>query len=322
MKANILKFLKVFSLTLLVSCLFIVGAIFTYIKISNPLDKLVYNDNEYDSYYTDDLDGDPSTDTPLEKAVKNSKRINVLVVGLENVRTDTIMLASFDRDTKEGNIISIPRDTFIDREGYTTMGAKRINAIYQDEDIEGLMNVVEKMFQIPIHKYVTVDYEAVIAGVDALGGVKVDIPIRMYYTDPYNKPLPLIIDFQPGEKLLNGEDAIKYLRFRKNDDGTGYPRGDIDRIAAQQDFVKQAVKKMLSLRIANLISDVYPYVKTNFSLTELMALAVDAVGFTTDKLNTEVLPGTDEVVNGASLYFPDYGKAIEYTYRLYGLTEE
>lgn len=119
MKTNLLKFLKTFLLTLLISCLFIVIAIFSYIKLYNPLDKLVYNENEPDSYYTSDLDGDPSTDTPLEKAVKNSKRINVLVVGLEHVRTDTIMLASFDRETKEGNMISIPRDTFIDREGYT-----------------------------------------------------------------------------------------------------------------------------------------------------------------------------------------------------------
>lgn len=320
MKKKLLKFLKVFSLTLLIACLFIVIAIFSYIKLNNPLDKLVYNENEPDPYYTIDLDGDPSTDTPLEKAMKNSKRINVLVVGLEHVRTDTIMLASFDRETKEGNIISIPRDTFIDREGYTTMGAKRINAIYQDEDIDGLIDVVEKMFQIHIHKYVAVDYKAVVAGVDALGGVEVDIPIRMKYTDPYDDP-PLIINFQPGKKLLNGEDALRYLRFRKNDDGTGYPRGDIDRIATQQDFVKQAIKKVLSFKLANLIRDVYPYVKTNFSLKELMALALDSVGFNTNKLSTEVLPGEGKTVKGASLYFPDYEKAIEYTYRLYGLVE-
>ena len=78
---------------------------------------------------------------------------------------------------------------------------------------------------------------------------------------------------------------------------------------------------MLSFKLANLIRDVYPYVKTNFSLTELMALAVDAIGFNTDKLSTEVLPGNGETVNGASLYFPDYEKAVEYTYKLYGLIE-
>ena len=322
MKANILRFLKVFSLTLVISCLCIIGIVFTYIKLSNPLDKLVYNESGSELGNNEDLNGDTKNDTPLEKAIKNTKRINVLVVGLEDVRTDTIMLASFDRDTKEGNIISIPRDTFVDRKGYSSMAAKRINAIYQDEEIEGLINVISDMLQIPIHKYVTVDYEAVVAGVNALGGIKVDIPIRMYYTDPYNKPLPLVIDFQPGEQLLNGEDALKYLRFRKNNDGTGYIRGDIDRIAAQQEFVKLAIKKMLSFKLDNLIKGVYPYVKTNFSLTELMALAVDAVGFTTDNLSTEILPGKDDIVNGASLYFPDNSKAIEFTYRLYGLTEE
>ena len=320
MKANLFRFLKVFSLTLLVSCLFIFALLITYIKLSNPLDKLSFNENDNESFYEDDLDKDSSEATSLEKAVKSSKRINVLVVGLEHVRTDTIMLASFDRETKEGNIISIPRDTFIDREGYIDMSSKKINAIYQTEDIEGIINVVEKMFQIPIHKYVTVDYEAVVAGVDALGGVEVDIPIPMKYTDAYDDP-PLIIEFKPGKRLLNGEEALKYLRFRKNDDGTGYVRGDIDRIAAQQDFVKQALKKMLSLKLPTLIRDVYPYVKTDFSLTELMALAVDSVGFTTDKLSTEVVAGYDETVQGVSLYYPDYEKAVEYTYRLYGLID-
>ncbi len=320
MKKNLLKFLKIFSLTLLVSCLIIVVALFSYIKLFNPLDELVYSENESDLNYTSDLDGDPSTDTPLEKAVKSSKRINVMVIGLEHTRTDTIMLASYDRDTKEGNIISIPRDTYIDRDGYLDGSAKRINAIYGSDGLEELINTVEKMFQIPIHKYVLVDYQAVIAGVNALGGVKVDIPIRMYYTDPYDNP-PLVIDFQPGEKVLNGEEALKFLRFRKNNDGTGYPRMDLDRIAAQQNFVKQALKKILSFKLANLIRDVYPYVKTDFSLTELMALAVDALGFTPDKLDTIVLEGVAGDVNGASILYPNYEMAIEYTYKLYGLIE-
>ena len=55
--------------------------------------------------------------SPLEKAIKNSSRINILVVGKENVRTDTIMLLSYDRDKKKANVLSIPRDTYYEREG-------------------------------------------------------------------------------------------------------------------------------------------------------------------------------------------------------------
>lgn len=315
MKANLLNFLKIFSLTLLISCLLIVIGIFAYIRFNNPLDELIYKEKETVS----DL-GDPNTDSPLEKAFKSINRINVLVIGLEHTRTDTIMLASFDRDTKEGNIISIPRDTYIDRDGYLDGSAKRINAIYGTDGIEELIDTISKMFQIPIHKYVLVDYQAVVAGVNALGGVEVDIPIRMYYTDPADNP-PLVIDFQPGKKLLKGEDALKFLRFRQNNDGSGYPRMDLDRIEAQQNFVKQALKKMLSFKIANLIRDVYPYVETNFTITDLMALSVDAIGFTTDKLNTTTLVGEIGKVNGASVLYPNYEKAVEYTYKLYGLTE-
>ena len=242
MKKNILKFIKVFSLTLIATCLLVGIVIFSYLKIFNPLDKLAFDSTILDLSDDDSKDGNSKDETPLDKAIKASKRINILVMGLEHTRTDTIMLASFDRETKEGNLISIPRDTYIDREGYIDGSAKRINAIYGTDGLDALIDTVEKMFQMPVHKYVLVDYQAVVAGVDALGGIEVNIPFRMYYTDLYDNP-PLVIDFTPGKKLLNGEDSLRFLRFRQNNDGTGYPRMDLDRIAAQQSFVKEAIKK-------------------------------------------------------------------------------
>lgn len=309
------RFFKVFFLTLFISSLLIIGGFYLYLRIFNPLDNLAYDSNNSDfNDSIDDIENDPNA-TPLEKAIKNSKRINVLVVGLEDVRTDTIMVASYDRKNKIGDIISIPRDTLYEREGYTSGGLK-INAVYQSEDIDGLIDAVESLLSIPIHKYVTVDYEAVVAGVDALGGVEIDIPFPMKYSDPYDDP-PLYIDIPAGRQLLDGENALKFLRYRK-----GYSEGDIGRIKAQQQFVKETVKKLLGFRLPTFIKEVYPYVDTNFSITELIALASDAVGFTMDNLNSHILPGVGKYIGDLSFVIPNYEETLHLVYKMYGLIDD
>ena len=308
------RFFKVFFLTLFLSLFLIISGFYLYLKIFNPLDNLAYESNNPDFNDNNDIENDPNA-TPLEKAIRNSKRINVLVVGLEHVRTDTIMVASYDRKNKVGDIISIPRDTLYEREGYTSGGLK-INAVYQSEDIDGLIDAVESLLNIPIHKYVTVDYEAVVAGVDALGGVEIDIPFPMKYSDPYDDP-PLYINIPEGRQLLDGENALKFLRYRK-----GYSEGDIGRIKAQQEFVKETVKKLLSFKLPTFIKEVYPYVDTNFSITELIALASDSVGFSMDNLNTHILPGVGKYIGDLSFVIPNHEEILNLVYKMYGLLDD
>ncbi len=309
------RFFKVFFSTLFISALLIIGGFYLYLRIFNPLDNLGYESNNPDfNDDNDDIENNPNA-TPLEKAIKSSKRINVLVVGLEHTRTDTIMVASYDRKNKVGDIISIPRDTLYERAGYTSGGLK-INAVYQSEDIDGLIDAVETLLGIPIHKYVTVDYEAVVAGVNALGGVEIDIPFPMRYSDPYDSP-PLYINIPAGRQLLDGENALKFLRYRK-----GYSEGDIGRIKAQQEFVKETVKKLLSFKLPTFIKEVYPYVGTNFSITELIALASDAVGFSMDNLSTHILPGVGKYINDLSFVIPNHEETLQLVYKMYGLIDE
>jgi hypothetical protein len=78
---------------------------------------------------------------------------------------------------------------------------------------------------MPIHYYVVVDYDAVKKVVNSMGGVPMDIPFHMYYSDPYDKP-PLSIDIPKGHQVLNGDKAVEFLRFRKGAEGyEGYPGG-------------------------------------------------------------------------------------------------
>ena len=78
---------------------------------------------------------------------------------------------------------------------------------------------------IDLKYYITVDYLAVKSIVDAIGGVEIDVPVKMRHPDPY-------IHLDPGLKTLNGDESLMYLRFRS------YKEGDLGRVKAQQIFMK------------------------------------------------------------------------------------
>ncbi len=316
-------FLKIFAFSLIIFTLVTTTGIYTYTKFALPND--VDEDRIGDAasgFDEEDQEVDPDA-TPLEKAIKNSNRINILLVGLEGPRSDTIMLASFDRKTKEANIISIPRDTYYQREGYYRYSdVQKINAVYgmEKEGIHALMKAVETLVGIPIDNYATIEYAGVRAAVNAIGGVEVDVPFHMRYTDPYDKP-PLDINIPAGKQIIFGDKAMELLRFRKsNYEGyQGYPNGDLGRVQLQQTFVKSAIKKSLSLKLPNVISAVYPHVKTNLTLTDMLTLAKDAIGFSTENLETTTLPGTDRMLGGLSFYVADGEQVTKLVYDLYNV---
>ncbi|HAS91665.1 MAG: LCP family protein [Tissierellia bacterium] len=313
-------FIKVFLISLIIFSTVITTGIFTYAKFMSPegITQKLPEDEEPIA-----IDEEDENLTPLEKAMRDSNRINALLIGFEGARSDTIMLGSFDRKTKEANIISIPRDTYYKRDAYAKYSEmQKINAVYGSEDdgYKALLKAVEEITGISVDKYVAVNYNGVRAAVDAIGGVEVNVPIHMKYTDIYDKP-PLYIDIKPGPQIIYGDKAMELLRFRTGDPGyPSFPNGDVGRVEMQQQFIKSAIKKSLSLRLPNVISAVYPHVETNFTLTELLGLAKDAIGFSTDNLTTQILPGNPKILGSnppLSFYIPDGQEITKVVYDLY-----
>jgi polyisoprenyl-teichoic acid--peptidoglycan teichoic acid transferase len=250
--------------------------------------------------------------TAFGRIVKKSKRINVLVVGLESLRTDTIMVASYDSEEKIADLISIPRDTYYPRDN-DRPDSKKINAVYAQEGIEGLTNAVQEILGIPIEKHVIFDYAGVVSCIDIIGGVEVNVPFHMQYSDPYDDP-PLNIDIPEGLQILDGEKSLKFLRFRK-----GYANQDLGRIEAQQQFIKSAAKKVLSIKLPAVIKEAYSNVQTNFSLNELLSLAGKVIGFSTDNISLQVLPGEETPLEGLSFYIPNVDGIKKIAYDMYGM---
>lgn len=314
------QFFKIFIFSLAVFSLVTTVSIRTYVKYSSP-DEMAEADSD-ENKNNDKDEKDREFDTPLEKAMYSGDRINILLVGLEGPRSDTIMLMSFDKKTKEATLISIPRDTYYYREGYPKYSdSQKINAVYgmEEEGINALIKAVKEVTGMPVDNYATIKYEGLRAAVEAIGGVEFDVPFHMKYTDPYDKP-PLYIDINPGEQLIRGDKAMELLRFRKGDPGyPGYPNGDLGRVETQQKFIKAAVKKAMGLKLPAVISAVYPHVETDIKLTELLGLATDVIGFSAENISTKTLPGTDKYLGGLSFFLADGEEITKLVYEIYDL---
>ncbi len=230
-------------------------------------------------------------------AFKDQQRVNMLLVGANQGMTDTLILASYDMKNQHVDLISIPRDTYYPRPGHNGAAAKKINAIYNSDKMLGTATAVSELLMgMPIHYYAMVDYQGVGTIVDAMGGVPMTIPFHMTYNDPYDDP-PLHIDLAEGYQVLNGKQAIQFLRYRH-----GYPEGDIGRVKAQQEFMKSAFKQMLSLSLPNIAVTITQNVDSDITLGMATKLATKAIGLTGENISTYMLPGVPETIDSASYW--------------------
>ena len=235
--------------------------------------------------------------------INESQRVNILCLGYADGLADTLIVASFDPNKKMLDLISIPRDTYLHREGYDDKWQKKINASYTGKNsaqkAQSSMNAARDVLHVPIHHFIRVDYQGVRKIVDTIGGVEVYIPFEMDYDDPQDD---LHIHFKKGKKLLNGEEAVKFLRFRKNNDNT-HSDGDIGRIARQQEFINNAISKCLGLEIFEVINVAQNYIRTSMVPDEMIHYANKFRQINEDDINTYTLPGLAKYSNGVSYYF-------------------
>jgi LCP family protein required for cell wall assembly len=234
---------------------------------------------------------------------KDSNRVNILLFGntINNSKqkglTDTIMLGSFDPDTKKFDIISVPRDTFYDREGYAGTAYLKINSVMETEGVKAACKAVHEVLQgIPINYYAVIDYDGVAKIVDSIKGVPMDIPFNMHYTDAKQG---LYIDIKKGQQRLDGKHAVQFLRYRK-----GYADGDIGRVDAQQEFVKSAIKESLGLNLPTVAQTVVENVDSDIDIRAMLYLATNASGLGSDNVQSHMLPGTTGSISGLSFWIP------------------
>ncbi len=234
-----------------------------------------------------------------------------LVVGTDKVgaNTDVIMVASLDNKNKSIDIINIPRDTLVN----VTRKVKKINAAYAYGGIENLKAEVASLIGFEPDYHILVDLKGFVALIDAIGGVTFNVPVNMDYDDPSQN---LSIHFKKGEQLLNGKKALEVVRFRHNNDGSGYPREDLDRIHTTQLLLKTVAKKLLKpatlLKLNNLIEIAVENVDTELALGEMLWLAQESLGVdASDAVNFHTLSENTGYYSGLSYVLADEAATLD-----------
>lgn len=241
--------------------------------------------------------------TPSSMDVVVGGRINVMIMATDKggLLTDTMMLASCDADRKEINIMSFPRDTRVQY----GRGYQKLNAVYalaeEGKRHEATIDYIKELTGLPVHYYVVVNPDGFRRIIDTLEGVWLEVPIRMYYTDPDQG---LYIDLQPGYQLLDGKKAEQFCRFR-----SGYPNADLGRIEAQQNFMKalfaQKLKPEYLMKAGEIYQHIIDCVDTNFAVSDIPIFLKIFDSLQGDCINTYEMPMTTQTVNGISYVISD-----------------
>ena len=193
-------------------------------------------------------------------------------------------------DTVNGYVYgaSIPRDS------KAIIGGKahKINYAYNKGGTELLASTVSEQLGIPVDYTVCVNLQGFTALVDAIGGVDFEVPINMDYDDPIQG---LSIHFKKGMQHLSGADVLRVVRFRHNNDGSGYGSEDLGRMQTQQKFLKAVAKKMFSA--GNILTKVDDYAKifsqyvdTDLTVGNLAWLGTEVLKMGVDKIDFSTLP--------------------------------
>lgn len=291
--SNRMVFLKTFLVAFIVFAGLGIGGTIVFDKIANynPFDAFDEIGGEHNPILEEELQLDSliSEDSMFYRTFKEANRANILLLGVNDNLTDTIMLVSFDMDNKKVDVISVPRDTYYKRSGYEGAAEAKLNSAYRGNPVNSAKAVSEILCGMPINYYAVIDYDGVENIVDSMGGVPMNIPDvggkgGMYYTDPLDTP-PLKIAIPAGYQVLDGEHAVQFLRFRK-----GYVEGDLGRVKAQQEFVKSAFKQCIGLNLPNVAKTVFQNVDSDITLGTALGLATKAIGIGKDDITTYTIP--------------------------------
>lgn len=237
----------------------------------------------------------------VEKVTEEGERVNLLAMGLDQVegtsRSDTIMLVSISPNPHEVQVFSVPRDLYVK---YPDGENRRINAAYPIGGGELARDLISDLTGVEIPFHLILDYEGFKELIDMIGGIELEVEERLEYEDTAASP-PLEIDISPGQQVLDGEEALGYIRYR----GEG---SDIRRIDRQQKFLKALLEQGIQFRewtkLKDLISTAQNYLQTNLSLVDLYDLGKMVRGISADDFNTHTLPGQDARIEDKAVLQP------------------
>jgi LCP family protein required for cell wall assembly len=185
----------------------------------------------------------PAEASPADQPAATAVPVTFLLVGsdtradiatgdLPDARSDAIMIARVAADRQHAQVISIPRDSWVDIPGH---GRDKINAAYAFGGPTLLVQTVEQLTGVRIDHYAAIDFDGLIQVTDDLGGVDVTVPETTSW-GPYT--------FPAGVNHLDGDKARWYVGQRY-----GLAGGDFDRVKRQQNYLRAMFTKLFSQEV-------------------------------------------------------------------------
>ena len=186
-----------------------------------------------------------TTVTAVDTDAKSADRITrFLILGCDRSThlTDSILLVSVNETTKQARILQIPRDTYAE---YTAQDYKKLNGAMNVLGEHGVKQFLSEVMGVTIDYFVVLKLQMFDKLVDAIGGVDIEIPQDMEYSDPAQN---LRIHLKAGKAHLDGAMAEQFVRYR-----SGYVNADLGRLDAQKLFLSAFAKQCKSLTLPQLL---------------------------------------------------------------------
>lgn len=248
----------------------------------------------------------------------------VMITGLNDGLSDTMMLASFNPQTLKATLTSIPRDSYVPIACYRGNALDKINHS-RGVSRQCMIDTVENLLDVSIDFYFETDFYALIKMVDAVGGLEVTSPVA------FSGSLPIegkVKEWEPvhipkGTSMMNGKQVVTFARERKH-----MPAGDFDRQRNQQIVMQLLLEKMMETRNPNTFLSILDAANGNFvtnftqdEITGLVGFALNQVQGTilnpidVFRIETYQILGTTPMVGTMSVINP-YVEGLEYASQL------
>ncbi|WP_301169282.1 LCP family protein [Brevibacillus nitrificans] len=233
----------------------------------------------------------------VEQPYEEKESLSFVIVGLDTrqnigmLNTDVLVVAVANPVTKKLTMVSLPRDTRVEIPGYP--GYHKINEVFAlGEEIKKraeskgqtvtengmtlLKKTLESMLGVSVAHYVQLDFEGFTAVIDKLGGVKVDVDKDLVYELPQEG---VYRSLKKGTQVLNGEQALGFVRHRLDKRGSAYNSSDFDRNRRQQQVIKAVADKVASVdgisSLTAVLETVGKHIRTDLSKDQINGLAMD-----------------------------------------------
>lgn len=243
---------------------------------------------------------------------------NVALFGVDGGRSDAIIIASINQTDKTVKLLSIPRDTYVQVQGY---GKTKINHAYAYGKEQLALKTINSNFGLNISEYVTIDFKGLINVINKIGGIELEISKaeKDYINEKVHESYALTkrstkLLSSYGKVKLTGEQALTHSRNRTV--GSDFARSE-----RQRDVITAAMSKVMQKSITEIwsISDsILEEVRTNLNVSECMGIVANVLPNASTYLNNVIslqVPSTEigkgETIAGVYYFVCDLEKASQ-----------